>query len=850
MQLNSTLTFSRFHTNATRQSALALAFSTFALLMLAAPLRAQDTYRKPPQAVLDVLAAPATPQSSLAPTRDRALLVEGVRYPPISDVAQPMLRLAGLRINPATSSPHRAPYFVRMTLKSIADGAETRIELPANARAGAPIWSADGKRFAFLNTTSNAVELYTGDAATGKIRRIADATVAAAYGQSVQWMADNRTLLVQLVPATRGASPTTPSTPAGPTVQESTGRAGQVRTYQDLLRNAYDEQLFDYHATAQLALVDSESGKRTELGAPAIYQTIAPAPDGEHILVARLKRPFSYLYPHWAFPKTVEVIDRAGAVRFKVADLPLVETPIDGVPTGPRSYGWRPTEAATLHWTEALDEGNPRNKVSHRDKIVTLSAPFTSPPAELMRTVHRFRDVDWIESGDLYLARDYDRDRRFERVYLGSVATPATQPRVISDLDINDRYNDPGTPVQRTLGTNHRAILRHGDHVYLTGTGASTEGDRPFLDRFNLTTGKSERLFRADTQNFETFVALLSDDASRIMTRRENPTEPPNFYVRELKNKMSFSSGVNQIQADVWSSQPFTNFPDPAPQLRGIKRQLVKYKRPDGVDLQFTLMLPPDYKSGTRLPTVVWAYPLEFNDPATAGQVSGSTQRYNTITGASHLFFLLNGYAVLDNATMPIIGSPEKANDTFVEQIVASAKAAIDKATEMGVTDPARVGVGGHSYGAFMTANLLAHSDLFRAGIARSGAYNRTLTPFGFQGERRTYWEATDVYERLSPFTFAHKIKEPILLIHGEADDNTGTFPVQSERMYQAVRGNGGTVRYVVLPAEAHGYAARESTEHTIYEMLAWFDKYVKTAAAQAKPDSAAVNSTTAGTPR
>jgi dipeptidyl aminopeptidase/acylaminoacyl peptidase len=503
-----------------------------------------------------------------------------------------------------------------------------------------------------------------------------------------------------------------------------------------------------------------------------------------------------------------------------------------------------------LHWTEALDEGNPRNKVPHRDKIVTLSAPFTSPPVELLRTVHRFRDIDWVESGNLYLARDYDRDRRFERVYLGNAATPASQPRIISDLDINDRYNDPGAPVQRTLATNHRAILRHGEHVYLTGTGASAEGDRPFLDRFNLTTGKSERLFRAGTQNFETFVALLSDDASRIMTRRENPTEPPNFYVRELKNKVSFSSGANQIQADLWSMKPFTNFPDPAPQLRGIKRQLVKYKRPDGVDLQFTLMLPPDYKAGTRLPTVVWAYPLEFNDPATAGQVSGSTLRYNTIAGASHLFFLLNGYAVLDNATMPIIGSPEKANDTFVEQIVASAKAAIDKATEMGVTDPARVGVGGHSYGAFMTANLLAHSDLFRAGIARSGAYNRTLTPFGFQGERRTYWEATDVYERLSPFTFAHKIKEPILLIHGEADDNSGTFPVQSERMYQAVRGNGGTVRYVVLPAEAHGYAARESTEHTIYEMLAWFDKYVKTGAPQSKPDAAAVNVPAAGTPR
>ncbi len=804
-----------------------------------ATLRAQEAYRKPPQQALDVLGAPVPPSASISPARDRVLLAEGVRYPPIADVSQPILRLAGLRINPATTAPHRALYFVRMTLKSIADGAETPVQLPANARAGSPVWSGDGRRFAFTNTMANRVELYVGDAATGGVRRMDGVTVNAAYGQPLQWMPDNRTLLVQLVPANRGAMPVAPQTPAGPIVQESTGRAGQVRTYQDLLRNPYDEQLFAYYATAQLATVDAGSGKRTNIGTPAIYQTLDPAPDGEHILVARLTRPFSYLYPHWAFPKTVEVIDRKGASRFKLADLPLAETPIDGVPVGARSYGWRPTEPATLHWVEALDKGDPRNKVPHRDKIVMLRAPFNAPPTELMRTEHRFRGMDWVESGGIYFVRDYDRDRRFQRVYLGNADEPGKQPRVIFDLDINDRYNEPGTPISRTLPTNQRAVLRSGDYIYFTGQGASPEGDRPFLDRFNLTTLKPERLFRADTENFETFVALLAEDASRIMTRRENPTEPPNFYVRQQVRVIT-KTGHHAFEGQQWSSQPFTNFPDPAPQLRGIKRQLVKYKRPDGVDLSFTLMLPPDYKPGTRLPTIVWAYPLEFNDPATAGQVSGSTQRYNTIAGASHLFFLLNGYAVLDNATMPIVGSPETANDTFIEQIVASAKAAIDKATEMGVTDPQRVGVGGHSYGAFMTANLLAHSDLFRAGIARSGAYNRTLTPFGFQGERRTFWEASDIYMKLSPFTAAHKINEPILLIHGEADDNPGTFPVQSERMYQAVRGTGGTVRYVVLPAEAHGYAARESVEHTVYEMLAWFDKYVKNAPPRANATAAA----------
>ncbi|HEU4595411.1 MAG TPA: prolyl oligopeptidase family serine peptidase, partial [Pyrinomonadaceae bacterium] len=543
----------------------------------------------------------------------------------------------------------------------------------------------------------------------------------------------------------------------------------------------------------------------------------------------RVRRPYSYLHTVNAFPREVEVWDRSGKVLYKLASLPLAdEVPIEGVPKGPRGYEWHATEGAALVWVEALDEGDPKKKVSHRDRILMLKAPFKSEPVELFKTEHRYRSMQWGERGELLFVRDFDRDRRWIRTQLVEAGKDSA-PRVLFSHSSNERYNNPGTLLTRELPNGQRVVLRHGDFVYLAGAGATPEGDRPFLDRLNLQTLKTERLFRSDEQSYETVVGLITDDARQIITRRERPVEPSNYYVRTL-NVGAAGGGTNGGADDASNLRALTRIPDATPQLRDIKKQLVTYKRADGVDLSFTLYLPPGYKEGTRLPTVVWAYPLEFTDPTTAGQVTGSTQRYTSITGSSHLFFLLAGYAVLDNATMPIVGDPETMNNTYVEQITASAKAAIDKAAAMGVTDPERVGVGGHSYGAFMTANMLAHTDLFRAGIARSGAYNRTLTPFGFQSERRTIWEAPELYIKVSPFMNAHRINEPLLLIHGEADNNSGTFPIQSERMYQAMRGTGGTVRYVTLPLESHGYAARESTEHTLYEMISWFDKHVKNA--------------------
>ena len=823
--------------HAPRRAAGVVAKSTrvfVALVVVAAAALAQGGgYRKPPQAVLDVLNAPVPPVAFISPARDRAIVATATRYPPISDLAQPMLRLAGLRINPNTSAPHLLSYYVRLSLKRIDTGAETPIQLPPGAQASFITWSADGRRFAFANRTPTGLELWVGDAATGRVAKLRGVTVNAVYGDPFQWMPDNRTLLVQLVPAARGQLRPAPTVPREPNIQESSGRAGPVRTYQDLLKNPYDEEQLEYYATAQLAAVDAASGRTTVISRPAIFETVRPSPDGRYILVSRIRRPFSYLYPVSDFPKDVEVWDASGKLAHKIASLPLQDqVPIDGVQTGPRRYAWRPTEPATLVWAEALDEGDPKRKVEHRDRVLMLKAPFAATPAEIFRTPQRLSNLTWFETGGTLLVSDYDRDTRKAVTWIVSADRPG-EARKVWDRNVQDRYNDPGAPVTRLLPSNHRAILVHDNHIYLTGAGASREGDRPFLDRFDLQTLKAERLFRSDSKSYETYVALLKDDASQFITRRESPADPPNYFVHAIPAGAGGSVPSTAARA-------LTEFKDPTPQLRGIKKQLVTYKRKDGVPLSFTLYLPPGYKEGTRLPTVVWAYPLEFNDADTAGQVTGSAQRYTTIGGPSHLFFLLNGYAVLDSATMPVVGTPEKVNDTYVEQITESAEAAIDKAVEMGVTDRERVGVGGHSYGAFMTANLLAHTDLFRAGIARSGAYNRTLTPFGFQSERRILWEAPEMYIKVSPFMQAHKIKEPILLIHGEADNNTGTFPIQSERLFQAIKGNGGTARLVMLPHESHAYRARESVLHVVAEMLEWADRYVKNRSLSAGTSSSA----------
>jgi dipeptidyl aminopeptidase/acylaminoacyl peptidase len=794
--------------------------------------RAQTKYQKPPKEVLDVLNAPVTPIASMSRTHEVVLFYSAVLYPPIEEISKPFARLAGERIDMATNGRHNAPHYESLLLKRISDGAETKISLPPGFFVSRPFWSPDGKSFAFTHATKSAIELWVVDARTGAPRAIPGVKLNSALDEPCDWMPDSRSLQCLTIPAGRGAPPMEPTVPVGPHIEESYGKSAPVATYEDLLQNDHDSDLFDYYATAQLAIVDIASGKRMPVGKPAVFGSVEAAPDGEHILVARIQRPYSYIVPQSDFAREVEVWDISGKPVYKVASLPLEEeVPIGGVPTGPRDIQWRPNEAATLVWAEALDGGNPKTKASQRDKVMWINAPFAGAPAELLRTEHRFAGLDWGEMHDFAIVHDFDRDTLRERGWFFDPANPSAM-KLVWDMSTEDRYHNPGSPVLWPLPNGHNAVMQESNYIFLQGAGASREGDRPFLDRLDVKTMEVQRIFQSDSQSYEQIVAMVSAGGKEILTRRETPSDPPNYFLREssrFNGAFAEPGSLDQVHA-------FTNYPDPTPELRGIKKQLVTYKRADGVGLSMTVYLPPDYKQGERRPAVVWAYPLEFTDSSLASQVTGSPNVFTTIRGASELFFLLDGYVVLENAAMPVVGDPVTVNNTYVEQITADAKAAIDKAAEMGVIDPNRVGVGGHSYGAFMTANLLAHSDLFRAGIARSGAYNRTLTPFGFQSERRTLWEAPDMYTKVSPFMFADKIKAPILLIHGQADNNSGTFPIQSDRMYRAIKGNGGNVRYVTLPDEAHGYSARESIEHTLWEMINWFDKFVKNAPAAAPP--------------
>jgi dipeptidyl aminopeptidase/acylaminoacyl peptidase len=779
---------------------------------------ADDGYRSPPRAVVDVLDAPAPPVLSISPTGENVLLIQTARYPSIEEVAAPMLRLAGVRFNPKTNGPPRPPRVTGLALVPVTGGDAKPIALPEQVRIGSPYWAPDGKRFLVLSTSDAGIEVWVCELADLKFQKVKGVRLNSAIGEPVQWMPDGRSLLVQLVPDGRGAAPVPPAAPPGPVVQESGGTAAPVRTYQDMLKDPHDSDLFEYYCTSQLAVVtpDPEKPKVQSIGKPAIVIGSDPAPDGQFVLVFRVHKPFSYLHPYTAFPRAVEVYRAGdGEKSGTVAALPLQDqVPIEGVPTGPRSIRWMPTAPHALIWAEARDGGDPKKKVPHRDALLTASGEGEIRGTELLKIEHRFAGLDFFPTGNRMLVRDYDRDRKWVRTFLApTTAILAADPKLLFELSAQDRYGDPGSPVMRQLPNGHSVIRTAGDPAgdtfFLRGDGASPKGDRPFLDKYDLQTGKAERLFHCPEGAYEEVVRVLNVSGSKLIVRRESVTEPPNYFYRDGTHEKRLTSNA-----------------DPAPELRKAKKQLVTTRRADGTVISFTLHMPPDFKEGDKVPAVFYAYPVEFASADTAGQVTGSPHRFTSVTGYSHLFFLTQGYAVLE-VSMPIVGPPETANNNFIEQLSANAAAAIDKAAEFGI-DKDRVGVMGHSYGAFMTANLLAHAKLFRAGIARSGAYNRTLTPFGFQNERRTFWEAPEIYGRMSPFYHADKIKEPLLLIHGAADSNPGTFPVQSERMYQAVRGTGGTVRLVLLPHEDHGYAARESIGHVLYEQIAWFDKYVK----------------------
>ncbi len=800
-----------------------LLFSTALLLFTFSVIAQGDGgYQTPPKAIEDLVLAKPTPSVSISSKADWMLLMERSSFPSVEELAQPELRIAGLRINPRNAGPSRSGYSTGLQLKNIKTGAVTTISgLPDDLRAGAVQWSPDESKFAFTQSGISRIDLYVVEIATGKARKINNRALNTVTGSSFQWL-DNNRIIYKTIPEPTRDYPLAPNAPSGPVIQENLGKAAASRTFQDLIKNTYDEELFDYMATAQLTINDLT--QETYVLKPAIYNSISVSPDKNYLLLETAQKPFSYLFPVSGFPHTVSLYELKSGEHKTVVNNPSAEgQPIgfDDVVTFPRNFDWRDDQPATLTYIQALDKGLGRSKSAFRDALMSCTitsetmGDVTRNAKELFRTERRLRNVQW---GNAQLALVYQSmtfDRKLQ-IYTYNPSTGSME--LLNERSSNDAYGDIGSPVttKNQYGRNVILQLKNGN-LLMRSQGASSDGDMPFIQSFDLKTKKGTMLWRCVAPYYETVVSVLDPENLVFITSKESPTEAPNYYIRNLKKRIA------PIQ--------ITQFKNPYPQMEGVSKQKISYKRADGIDLTGDLYLPKGYdaKKDGPLPVIMWAYPREYKSAADAAQVRGSKYTFTRINYGSPVFWITQGYAVLDNAEMPIVGEGNKEpNDNFIPQLYLNAHAAIQALATMGVGDSNRVAVGGHSYGAFMTANLLAHTNLFKAGIARSGAYNRTLTPFGFQAEERTYWEAPDVYYNMSPFSFANKIKTPLLLIHGEMDNNSGTFPIQSERLYNAVKGHGGTTRLVFLPYESHGYAGRENILHMLWEQNQWLEKYVK----------------------
>lgn len=781
---------------------------------------AQDavSYRTPPKEIADLLLAKPTPGVSIGGKAEWILFSERNSYPSVEELAMPEYRIAGLRLNPNNYSPSRQTYINNFSLKNIKSNQTFPVTgLPTPLFAGNISWNPGQNKIAFTHTTQKGVDLYVIDLATKKATKTNKAFLNVVLGSGLIWLNDN-TLIYRTATKPASAAPAKPLMPKGPTIQQNLGKAAPSVTYQDLIKSPFDEQLFEFFATSQL--VKNTAGVETPIGKPAIYGSVSLSPDKNYMLVETIRKPFSYLVSAFGFPSTVTITDLTGKTVKVIAELPSSE----GTPSGydnaqnvPHGFDWRDDEAATLVWSKPLDSGLIKKDVPYHDAVYALSAPFTGTEKELFKTQTRFRGVQWGDA-NLALITEGLRSKQTSKVSRYNPATGAIEE--LYSRNQTDAYGNPGSPVtvKNKYGRQVIKTVDNGTKLLMNNpVGSSEKGDLPFLAKFDLTSKKNEIIWRSAEGTYEYVSEVIDPDKLVLLTRKESQKLVPNYFIKNLVLRIA--------------DRPITDFSNPYPSLEGITKEKISYKRADGVDLTGDLYLPKGYnkdKDGP-LPALIWAYPREFNSAADAAQIRGSKDKFTAISWASPIFWVTRGYAVLDNAEMPIVAKEgKKPNDTFVDQLQLNAEAAINKLADLGVGDKKRMAVGGHSYGAFMTANLLAHTNLFAAGIARSGAYNRTLTPFGFQNEERTYWQAPQLYYEMSPFSYADKIKTPLLLIHGDSDDNPGTFPINSERLFNAIKGAGGTTRFVFLPYEAHSYRGKENLLHMLWEQDQWLEKYVK----------------------
>ncbi len=783
---------------------------------------AQDaiTYQKPPKEILELIDIERAPSVFTDSKKQKMVLVFRDQYKSIAELSEKELRLAGLRINPKTNIGSRTTYFNNMKLLTVASQNVNDIGgLPKNPRLANFNWSNDESKIAFTHTTEQGAELWYVDLTNFQAKRLTEAKLNANMGSVIQWFKNDESLLVKFLPQDRKALvDSANAVPVGPTVSNSDGSKAQNRTYQDLLKNPNDEFNFEQLAHAELVEV-SLKGKTKPWLASAMYTSVNISPDGNYVAVTQVKRPFSYLVPYRRFPQQTQILDTSGQLISDFNQVPLVEEIPKGfmaVRTGKRRLQWRADQPATMIYAEALDGGDPENQVEYRDEIFQVKAPFNGQPESLFKTKDRYSQVTWGDESHA-IFYDYWWNTRQLRTSLFDPSDLDQDPVELNVRNYQDAYNDPGSFVTKRNSLGEDVLLIEDGQTYLIGDGFTDEGQYPFIDQFNLKTKQTERVYQSKyTDKVEDLNDAIDLKSGKILVRIESPTEFPNYYIRDFKKDQ-----LTQI----------TEFKNPFASINGIHKELIKYQRDDGLELSGTLYLPADYdfKNKPKLPMIIWAYPTEFKDKNSASQNTNNPNEFTYPYYGSMIYWVTQGYAILDDASFPIVGEGEtEPNDTYIKQLVANGKAAIDAVEKLGYIDRKRVGVAGHSYGAFMAANLLSHSDDYAAGIARSGAYNRTLTPFGFQAEERSYWEAPEIYYNMSPFMHANTMNQPLLLIHGEADNNSGTYPLQTERYFNALKGLGATARMVMLPKESHGYRAKESILHVIWEQHEWLEKYVK----------------------
>ena len=794
-------------------------FVSLVLFLIPQSMSQEPTrYMEPPQELLEIIDAPLSPSLLVNPTGTHALLAYPQEMPDISQLAQPELRLAGTRINPKNYGESSPGFWGSLRIQKIDSQQSYPITgLPQDGNIRLTRWSPNGERLAIVIYKEETIELWVANTQNGKTALWADNLHATLVNNPIQWCPDSKTLFFTARIPGREGMDFSQTVPSGPSVQVSKGHKTTVRTYQDMLQSPMDEALFEHYATATLTRV-TEGYEPEVIGNPGVFKSFALSPDGQYLLVQHIMRPYSYIVPYNHFPFWVEIWDSHGVLKKKLAEIPLAENIPQGfsaVRVGPRNFRWRNDKPSTLVWVEAQDKGNPKIDAPIRDIVYTLDAPYHDKPTEIVSLKYRFAGITWGWDNLAVVNERWWETRSIVTSFFNP-SDPTQEKREIWNRSWQDAYADPGIFLveDNQWGVPVLKANAKKTALYLNGRGASPQGNMPFVDEITIATFKTKRLWQCQAPYFEQLVRVLDKNVQTLLTMRESVSEPPNFYIRNLKTK---------------KAKAFTAFPHPYPRLANVQKELVRYFRADGIELSATLYLPEGYTKGSKkIPLLMWAYPQEFVDANLAAQVTESPYRFIRPSRLSPIMWVARGYAVLDQVGMPVVARDSLLpNDTFVEQLQENAQAAIDYLVGMGVADPKRIAIGGHSYGAFMAANLLAHTHLFAAGISRSGAYNRTLTPFGFQGEERTYWEAQEVYHTMSPFSYADRIKTPILFIHGADDNNSGTFPMQSERLFQAINGHGGTARLVMLPYESHGYRARQSILHQAWEMDTWLEKWL-----------------------